>query len=384
VNITRLIRRAWAAGALSAVVLLLAASSASASFTPAQEAQMRQAVEHWRSTLGYPGILAGVWQDGVGSFETAVGVANRKTGRPVAVTDRFHIGSITKTFTATLALQLVRRGELRLGDRLSEYFGGVPLARRITLRELLDMTSGVPDYTNNRWLRAELARPHRNWGPAQLVRRAVRLKRPFARPGRHWDYSSTNYILLGQIIKRVTGQRLAKLFERRVFDRLGMNETTFEPRRHPGAKPLAHGYIRRSGRVVDTTDWNMSYAGAAGGASSTLGDLRRWGLALATGRGVLSERMQRKRLHPLSHGVTGRQGYGLGISVVEFPFGEFLGHDGAVLGYDAFVAYSPSSRITVAALGNTSAELKPLEHSTFDQFALAGLASEMLKPLFPG
>jgi D-alanyl-D-alanine carboxypeptidase len=326
-----------------------------------------------------------VWHDGVGSFETAVGVADRGTGRPLSVTDRFHIGSITKTFTATLVLQLAQRGKLDLGDRLSEYVRRVPLARRITIRDLLDMTSGIHDYVTKGFVqRRVFPRPHRNWRSGQMVRTAVRLKRYFARPSRHWHYASTNYILLGEIIKRVTGKRIRSLLERRVLDRLGMAHTTFRPRERPRER-FARGYIRRPAGIVDTTDWNLSYAWTAGGASSTLGDLRRWAPALATGEGVLGDRMQRKRLRPLSHGPTGRQGYGLGISAVDLAagLGKFLGHDGAVPGYDSFVAYSPSSRITVAALGNTSVELKPLEHSQFDPYALAGLAEELVQPLSP-
>jgi Beta-lactamase len=121
-----------------------------------------------------------------------------------------------------------------------------------------------------------------------------------------------------------------------------------------------------------------------GAASATLADLRRWGPALATGQGVLSARMQRKRLRPLEQGVTKRIPYGLGITVLTTPLtdlGQFLAHDGFLPGCDSLVAHSPSSGITVAALGNTSAEGNPLKHSTYDRYALGGLAFELPKPL---
>ena len=379
----RFIGRTLVVTALAALVLVLSPSSAPASFTPAQQAQMRQAVEFWRVTFGYPGIAAGVWQDGVGSFEMAVGVADRASGRPLTLGDRFRIGSITKTLTATLVLQLVERGRLGLGDRLSEYVPGVPLGGRITIRELLDMTSGIHNYITRRFVANQMyRRPHRTWRPAELVGRAVALKRDFP-PGRGWHYSNSNYILLGKVIRHVTDKPLATLYKRRIFEPLGMNETSFDPRTPPRG-PLARGYIRRAGQVLDITDWSLSYGWTAGAATSTLADLRRWAPALATGQGVLSARMQRKRLAPLEHGVTKRNAYGLGITLLdtEFPdLGVFFAHSGEVPGYDSVVAHSPSSGITVAVLGSTSTENNPLKHSRFDQEAIGDLAQALLMPL---
>jgi D-alanyl-D-alanine carboxypeptidase len=383
VRTKRFIGRTSVVAAFAAVVLTLSPSSAPASFTPAQQAQMQHAVELGSAMLGYPGIVAGVWQDGVGSFETAVGVADRASGGPLALGDRFRIGSITKTFTATLVLQLVERGRLRLSDRLSEYVPGVPLGGRITIRELLDMTSGIHNYITPRFLANQIyGHPHRTWRPAELISRAVALKRDFP-PGRGWHYSNSNYILLGKIIRHVTDKPLARLYERRIFDRLGMSETSFDPRARPRG-PLAHGYIRRGSRIFDTTDWSLSYGWTAGAVTSTLADLRRWGPALATGRGVLSARMQRKRLAPLEHGVTKRNGYGLGVTLLDTPFpdlGVFLAHSGEAPGYDSLVADSPTSGITIAAIGNGSAENNPLTHSPLDRLALAAVAYGLLEPL---
>jgi D-alanyl-D-alanine carboxypeptidase len=101
-------------------------------------------------------------------------------------------------------LKLVERGRLRLSDRLSEYVPGVPLGGRITIRELLDMTSGIHNYITPRFIANQIYRhPHRAWRPAELVRRAVGLKRDFP-PGRGQQYSNSNYILLGKVIKQVT------------------------------------------------------------------------------------------------------------------------------------------------------------------------------------
>jgi D-alanyl-D-alanine carboxypeptidase len=318
----------------------------------------------------------------VGDFETAVGVANLDTGRPVSLTERFEIGSVTKTFTATLVLQLVERGKLHLNDRLSEYVRGVPHGDEITIRELLNHTSGIHNYPHG-LLDAVLRHPHRTFRPAQLVRRSVRWKR-YCPPGDCWVYSNTNYILLGQIIKRVTHQPIAQLYERRIFDPLGMDDTTFMPRRRPVPEPAAHGYIRDPAGRKDVTDWNLSWGWTAGGAASTLADLRRWAPALATGRGVLSERMQDKRLQFVPIPGEAGDGYGLGIlKLPGGPFGDLLGHDGQPLGYDSYVFYAPSTRVASAALGNTSSSQNPVVRTPFDGDSMFQLGANMLEVIGP-
>jgi D-alanyl-D-alanine carboxypeptidase len=154
-------------------LFLLVAPSAAAAFTPAQEAQMRQAVEEYASEAGYPGLVAGVWQRGVGSFVEATGIANLQTGAPLGAGGHYRIGSNTKTMTATLLLQLVNRGRLHLQDAVSEYVDGVPKGRRITLAMLLNHTSGIHDYRKP-LEKKFFSRAHRNWRPRQIIRRNLR------------------------------------------------------------------------------------------------------------------------------------------------------------------------------------------------------------------
>jgi D-alanyl-D-alanine carboxypeptidase len=363
---------------------------ASAAFTPDQREEMRAAVEAWKQRVHYPGLAAGLWQQGVGTFETAVGVADRRTGRRLGPDDRFEIGSITKTFTATLVLQLVERGKLRLNDPIRRYVRWVPHGDRITLRDLLNMTSGIHNY-GKRFLRRLTEHPHRDWRPGEIVRIFVSKPRhcPPRRTGTAscWEYSDPNYILLGMVIRRVTGRPLQVLYERRIFDPLGMDRTEFHARDPHLGGPAAHGYIRDpgTGRVRETTDWNLSWAWAAGGATSTLADLRRWGPALATGDGVLSARMQRKRLRFVDiPGESGDDAYGLGIlSIKARGVGRLLGHDGQPLGYDAFVLHAPRAKLTTAALGNTSSSADPLTTSPLDSQAMEILGADLIEALAP-
>jgi D-alanyl-D-alanine carboxypeptidase len=378
--------RGWT-GFLIAAVFLTGGSTAAASFTAEQRAEMQQAVESWKRELHYPGLAAGLWQREAGGFETAVGVANRKSGRPLGVRDRFPIGSITKTMTATLVLQLVERRKLRLDDPVRRYVRRLPHGGQITIRELLNMTSGIHTYSSG-LIQDFVEHPQRQWRPGEIVRRMVAKPRscPAARSGRPscWEYSDTNYLLLGMIIKRVTATPLPKLFERRIFGPLGMSQTIFAPRRDRLPTPHAHGYIRdkQTGRALDVTDSNLSYAWTAGAAVSTLRDLRRWGPALATGRGVLGKRMQRKRLQfvPIPH--ESGDGYGLGLfRLPGGPFGGLIGHDGQPLGYDSFLLYAPHSRVAIAALGNTSVSAGPLRRSPLDRQPMEQLGAGLLEAL---
>jgi D-alanyl-D-alanine carboxypeptidase len=265
--------------------------------------------------------------------------------------------SASPTFTSTLVLQLVNRGKLHLQDRVSEYIRGVPLGDRITIRQLLNHTSGIHNTTNWVWERAN-AQPHRNWRPAQIIRRRL-----------------------------VTHQRLRKLYERRIFDRVGLDETTFRPNRAV-PEPAAHGYVGSKKEPKGTTDWSLSVAWAAGAASSTRADLRRWAPRLASGRGVLDERMQRKRLRYVSAAPPRGALFGLGVSAARLGgLGETLGFAGQPFGYDAYMYHSPSTRTTIVALGNTSAigegsdpvKPNPLDNEEGGPFLLA-LADAVASP----
>ncbi|MEA2331887.1 MAG: D-alanyl-D-alanine carboxypeptidase [Thermoleophilaceae bacterium] len=329
----------------------LAAPGARADFTPEQQAAMQQAIDAEMQASGYPAVVAGLWVPGQGSFVSATGVAYLRTHRPVRTTDTFRIGSITKTFTATVILQLVERGRLRLDDRLHRFVGGIPAGRRITIRQLLNHTSGIPD-TSNAITAGVFRDPEHHWRPLRVIQNAVRQKR-YCAPGKCWHYSNTNYQLLGVIARRITGRPMHERYERAALTRLHLDRTTFVP----GTtlpRPHAHGYDRETagGAFVDTTKWNFYWSWTAGSMTSTLADLRRWAPALATGKRLLNARMQRARLRTVPTTTPGIA-YGLGIMSV----GPWLGHDGAVPGWDSLVLYAPSSGATLVLLGNTAVEL---------------------------
>jgi D-alanyl-D-alanine carboxypeptidase len=348
-------------GLLATIAALVLPASASA-FTPQQVAQFQQILQLDQQQAGYPGEVLGVWQQGNGGFVGTAGVSNLITNSPISTADHWRIGSVTKTFTATVVLQLVQRGKLRLSDHVDRFVNGIPGGRHVTVKRLLNQTSGFPDISN-KISNEVLANPHRQWNVRKLVVGSLRQQPRVCAPGACWHYSNVNYLTLGMIAAKAGGMRVRDLLERGVFDRLGLRHTGLMPSR-PIPAPAAHGYLFNAANgAQDTTRWNFSWAWTAGGLTSTLHDLRRYCPAMATGHGLLDRRMERKRLNfvDISQDIqVPGAGYGLGIFALPTVAGTFLGHDGGVPGFDTVCVYSPQSRTTIVAFGTTSVELDPI------------------------
>jgi D-alanyl-D-alanine carboxypeptidase len=322
--------------------------------------------------LRVPGAIVLVRIPGEGRWVTALGVSDLDTRAPVTSDMHTRIGSITKSLTATIVLQLVDRGLVGLDDPVADHVRGVPNGRRITVRDLLGMRSGLFNTTEDVALNAALdADPFRVWHARELLPYSFSHP-PMFEPGERFYYSNTNYVLLGMISERATGLPLHKLMRRWIFSPLGMDETKLPRRRNARLpRPFSHGYnygtnselnnaylaalagdvgdariTRPPGAApdFDSTFWNISYTWPDGGAISTVHDLEIWAKALSTGE-LLSAATQRARLEdPLG------AGYGLGIEFA--PFGGLRGHNGAVNGYQSFMGYEPRTRTRIVVLAN--------------------------------
>jgi D-alanyl-D-alanine carboxypeptidase len=281
---------------------------------------------------GAPGVLLSV-RDGSEIGSSVRGVADRSRARPVRAGDRFRIGSVTKTFVATVVLQLVGEGRVRLDDTVEEWLPGlVPGGRRITVRHLLSHTSGLFDYVEDRRVFSPYAaEPGYAWDLRRLVEIGVAHPPPFAL-GRRYAYSSTNYLLLGLIVEAATGTPLAEQLRKRIFEPLGLGQTSFAPGLVSG--PYVHGHSAPShrgvvtGPPVDTSRRAASWLWAAGAIVSSADDVRRFFAALLAG-GLLSPRLLREMetLVP-----AGSLRYGLGLAVFPTPCGDAWGHTGNVEG----------------------------------------------------
>jgi D-alanyl-D-alanine carboxypeptidase len=311
----------------AAAALLAGAPAATASPT---HAELQRAVDRVVAA-GAPGVIALV-RDGHRTVRAAGGFADLRPRRPLRPGDRYRVGSNTKTFVATVVLQLAGEGRLALEDTVERWLPGlVSGGGAITVRQLLNHTSGLPDYApedDDSFIRQVLADRRRTWMPQELV--GIALARPplFA-PGAAWAYSNTGYILLGLIVEAASGRPLAAELRRRIFAPLHLRGTTFATGRRIVGRH-GHGYSRFGARrLYDITAVDQSWAGAAGAIVSRARDLARFHRALLGGR-----LLRRDLLAQMRDTVpVGGQGYGLGLIRSRLPCGTFWGHGGETLGY---------------------------------------------------
>ncbi|GHA86815.1 serine hydrolase domain-containing protein [Streptomyces chryseus] len=382
-------RRLFAAGLLVACVLApLAATPATAVHAPGIDrheqdtyppgglgpelnARLDQTIEHVRRQARIPGVVVGVWMPGKGSYVRATGVADTATGRPMTTDLYSRIGSETKTFTVTALLKLVDDGRIRLDDPISRYIDGVPNGRRITLRHLAEMRSGLFPYTADPEFARELeGDPSRSWEPRELLAYGYKHRNTFA-PGTKFQYSNSNLILLGLVIEKVSGRRFGDFLQQRVLDPARLHHTLL-PKGAEFPEPHARGYTDQtlSGELADATHWNPSWGWSAGAMISNLHDLRRWARIVATGT-LLSPQTQRERLKTLPTGFPGTT-YGLGI----LKTGGWIGHNGSLPGYESVTVYLPSQKATLVLMLNTDALHEGQEPSTL----LARAITEIVTP----
>ncbi|NUT18586.1 MAG: beta-lactamase family protein [Hamadaea sp.] len=307
---------------------------------------LEQALQSVRDA-GAPAAMVLVRDDHVVRTATA-GVADTVTGRPANAVDHFRAGSVTKTFVATVVLQLVAERRLALDDRLGTLLPGVlSYADTITVRQLLNHTSGVPEFLGIviQKYAEEPQSWYREWSPAELVG-LIADQPPQFPAGTDGHYSNTGYILLGMIVEKVTGRSLATEIRHRISQPLGLRGTSLAERTTLPA-PAMHGYAPMPGAdPVDVTEWNPSAAWAAGALVSTLSDLARFYRALLGGA-LLPRPLLRQMLTTTDvDGIA----YGLGIFQAQTPCGVVWGHNGAVFGYitDVFTSPDGSRQVVLA------------------------------------
>jgi D-alanyl-D-alanine carboxypeptidase len=334
-----------------------AQAAAPPAFPPAVQHQFQQALDQTVANPNVPGAIVGIWVPGRGTWIRTAGLADRATKRPMQVQDYTRIGSLTKTFIGTLILQLVGEGKLGLHDSIQRWAPQVPNAQRITVRELLNMSSGLYSYTEDKQWEQQAFAPTgqvraRQWAPEQLVRVAIAHK-PYFPPGKGFHYSNTNTILLGLIIEQITGRPVQDVLRTRILQPLGLTHTIF-PTTVAMPSPHLHGYSAEGGPLMEVnTTMNPSWGWTAGAMISTLADLHTWAQALATGA-LIRPALQRERLiwNPYTVGVRrGAPSYGLAIT----NDGGFLGHAGTLPGFNTAAGSQPGARATIVVLTNSEA-----------------------------
>ncbi|MEW1793323.1 MULTISPECIES: serine hydrolase domain-containing protein [Streptomyces] len=279
-------------------------------------------------------------------FATA-GVADAETKRKARPGDKFRIASATKTYVSTVVLQLVGEGRLSLDDTVEDVLPGVVSGNgndgsRITVRQLLNHTSGLFNYTADfpalSGIDAYEAGRYTTWTDEQLVEIAMR-HAPDFEPGAKWSYSNTNYTLAGMIIEKITGRTWQQEVTKRVIRPLGLRDTLTPTTsaRIPGSHLKGYSAFGESAPAIDVTAFNPSAAGAAGAMISTAGDMTTFYQALMSGRllkpAQLTEMKKTVRAAELDEAWPGAR-YGLGL--MEIPLtcgGSYFSHAGDLPGY---------------------------------------------------
>ena len=299
-----------------------------------------------------PGAVASVRVPGAAEWKQAFGRSDIASGAPMDLANHFSIRSVTKSYTVTVVLQLVREAAISLDDTLDRYVPGLPNGSLISIADLAGMQSGLADYATAPMFLADFqADVTRPFTPQDLVAYAVPLSPRFA-PGARYEYSNTNTVLLGNIVEAVTHQPMAQALAWRILTPLGLASTSY-----PGAVPLPvphptpYSVPIAGGNPQVQPYINPTALGAAGAMESTLDDMQSWGAALGDGR-LIGAELQLARINR-SREVTGGpqyDRYGLGLGILR----GWLGHTGDGIGFQAATFYDPVTLATIAVLVNAT------------------------------
>jgi D-alanyl-D-alanine carboxypeptidase len=325
---------------------------------------LQRTLNQVRRQVNAPGAILGVIVPDGSSWVGGSGFSDLKNRTSINSDDRFSIGSITKPMVATLILQLVEEGKLALEDTVSEWLpeltSQIQNSDRITIRQLLSMTSGLPDYSNP-LLEQALQNPvvlQRQWTPSELLSLVAEQPAKFA-PGEQFDYNNTNYLLLGEIVEAVTHSTLADQLRQRIFEPLGMSNTFYAPQEQiPGGFTRGYYDFNGDGQLDDTKD-NLSWTAGAGGVVSTATDTMRFTQGLF--QGELLAPITFQQMLASSGDFSEQFRYGLGLLTADRPElgGRLWGHNGGSFGWRSWMIYLPDQEITLVGLlnrGPTAAE----------------------------
>jgi len=356
---------------LITITIALACSAIGAQTTkPADENALRQKLQarldEWYKAGKFAGATLGVCQaDGI-CFALATGFSDFEKKTPMKPNDIMAAGSVGKTYALAVALQLVKEGKIKLDERVEKYLGTekwfarLPNARTITVRQLMNHTSGLVRYEfKDQFTKDLTANPDKVWKPEELVAYLLDEKAPFE-AGKGWDYSDTNYIVLGMIIEKVTGKKFYDEAARRVLKPLKFQNTHPQDRRE--IKGLIQGYagsdnpfggkdlVLENGKFII----NPQFEWTGGGFVSNSEDLARWAKSMYEGQ-AFDGALLTEVLNGVSAPMLGKETkYGLGVIIRPTRAGLTYGHSGFFPGYMTDMMYFPEHKIAVAVQVNTS------------------------------
>ncbi len=322
-------------------------------FDERTERALQKTLDAARRRIPTPGISVAIRTADGRMWVGTSGARELSPRRPVAEGTVFSIASITKTFVTAVVLQLVDERKLSLDDRLVEFVPDFPRSKRITIRMLLQHRSGIHNYFESlRYGRSAFRDPNREWSTSQILRF---VEGPYCDPGACFHYSNTNFVLLGEVVREVTGEPVSKAIRERLLEPLGLTRTSYQPDERTPSN-AAHGHLWGGGSAFyDQTEdgrWlpNLSaasIAGASGAMVSNAADLARWTMALYGSDLVLPQELRAPMMD-----YRPKDRYGLGTRMRIFEGRRGFGHGGSLRGYEDQVWYFPREGVSIALLSN--------------------------------
>ena len=328
--------------------------------------ELQTKLDEWHKAGKFPGATLGVVLANGEVFSLAVGYSDRTAKTPMKPTDRMLAGSTGKTFAAATALQLVKEGKIGFDDKVEKYLGAwawysrMPNAKDITVRQLMNHTSGLVRYEfKDQFTKDLTANPEKTWKPQELLAYLLDEKPPFE-AGKGWDYSDTNYIILGMIIEKVTGRKFYDEANRRVIKPLKLTNTI--PQDGIKLKGVIQGYAGDNNPFGGKDEMisngkfaiNPQFEWTGGGYASTSEDLARWAKMIYEGR-AFDNSLMPQVLDGVAAPMLGRETkYGLCVIIRKTAAGISYGHSGFFPGYMTDMMYFPEQKIALAVQVNTS------------------------------
>ena len=369
------------AGCFAALSFVGVAQAEPSLLAPGVEAKIDAAVQQDVASGRVAGVAVAVLRDHKLLFVKGYGRANLELATPVSAKTVFRIGSLTKQFTAAGVLLLAEQGKLKIDDKLSLYLPNFPRANDVTLRDLLDHTSGIHNFTES----PVIDKISTSGATVEDLVNDIAGQSPLFdfEPGTGWWYSNSNYVLLGAVIEKVSGKTWAAFMKSEIFDKLGMTDTAADDARDV-VPHRASGYSLIGGtpgkfRNADFTDMSVPYA--AGALRSTAGDMARWNAALFGGK-LLKVESLNEMLAPgrLRNGAETQTAiawpggksfppppgyipgpYSFGLDHHSEDGRRIIGHDGSIAGFNALMQTYVDEGLTIIVLTNTDGAAHPIE-----------------------
>ncbi|MDH6575547.1 serine hydrolase domain-containing protein [Kitasatospora sp. MAP5-34] len=393
-----------AAGLLAGATVLALAPAAGAATPPSgplalapadgpsagrsDSAALQQALDAITTQAGATSAIAEVRENGKVAWRGTTGVRDLAGKAPAPVDGRFRAGSVTKTFLATVLLQLSAEGKVGLDDPIERYLPGVvPGGGAITVRQVLNHTAGIfdfgdlPEFAQDTEAQQEQFAATIRWQtftPQQLIAAATSHP-PYFAPGQGWHYSNTDYILIGEIIGKVTGHSWRTEVRQRILRPLGLDHTSLPGTATTIPGPHSHGYFPLTSGPADITDLNPSAAGAAGELISTTDDLTRFNAALMGGR-LLAPAQLAEMTSTIPAIADPPSAYGLGLMATSLSCGAVWGHPGGIAGYSTFMF---SDRAGTRQIAISLTQYDPVKSAALNQTVI-GLMNQTFCAGTPG